>query len=343
MIYLVKCLFSEWDDESEEPVGTRVIYKIGFTDDLKTRMSNYFHSNPGYKLVCTIPGTQDHEKRLHYKFSNLRVNKDGLREWFERSQDILDFFKSKPTLEELDKLPKNPRREDWLYRERRREVKEINLNFFDSPEKADEYFTEVSNMLGDLLSKDTYLEYIRKGGVIDEEKIDDWLKRENDLKEGNVKEDIVEVISQFKSLTTIYDKLKLLCESNQDLVEEALPYLPPSEVSVYYFRRFGVKRLKALSYNATRLKEEVKRVDFDEDQLKGEIYKSFKEGDKVSLSSIKDKLKEIYERVGFNSTPKATDLEKYFEVKNVSIYEGVVEGKKKQSRGYLLIKKKVKI
>ncbi len=53
------------------------------------------------------------------------------------------------------------------------------------------------------------------------------------------------------------------------------------------------------------------------------------------LSSIKYRLDYLYKSISYTATPKATDLEKFFEIKNSSIYE---DGKK--IKCYTLLKKK---
>lgn len=63
-------------------------YKIGFTTDLKRRMSQYKTHNSDFKLLYIIKGNQ--EKELHEKFKEYKV----YSEWFDMCNDILSYFKT---------------------------------------------------------------------------------------------------------------------------------------------------------------------------------------------------------------------------------------------------------
>ena len=54
-----------------------------------------------------------------------------------------------------------------------------------------------------------------------------------------------------------------------------------------------------------------------EDDLKDIIYKEFLPDNKYSMSDIKLTLSKIYSSLGIVKTPKAVDLEKYFELKKI--------------------------
>jgi hypothetical protein len=69
--------------------------------------------------------------------------------------------------------------------------------------------------------------------------------------------------------------------------------------------------------------------------LISEIYKNFSEGDRISLSDIKEKIKNIYNIVGYQKGATASDIKEWFKVND--IYVTTKEGKR--SRGYNLIKK----
>ena len=79
---------------------------------------------------------------------------------------------------------------------------------------------------------------------------------------------------------------------------------------------------------------------FSQDLLKQEIYSNFKEGDKLSLVYIKNILTSIYSSVNYQSTPKATDLGNYFELKECLVPIIDIDGKKKRVRGYELLRSK---
>ena len=65
----------------------------------------------------------------------------------------------------------------------------------------------------------------------------------------------------------------------------------------------------------------------------------FKVGDKLTLSDIKIRLKNIYDEINYKAAPKGSDLENYFEIKEclIPVEEN---GKKKRVRGYELLSQK---
>lgn len=69
--------------------------------------------------------------------------------------------------------------------------------------------------------------------------------------------------------------------------------------------------------------------------LKGQIYKEFEIGKKYTRPYIKTVLGTIYNSLGIKLSPKAVDLENYFEVKKVQITNKET-GKK--DHGYLILK-----
>lgn len=70
-----------------------------------------------------------------------------------------------------------------------------------------------------------------------------------------------------------------------------------------------------------------------------DIYLAFSIGDRLSLVDIKSKLSLIYKYHNYSKNPKATDIQDYFEIKPAYITSIDKSGKKKQSRGFELIKK----
>ena len=70
------------------------------------------------------------------------------------------------------------------------------------------------------------------------------------------------------------------------------------------------------------------------DLVKNEFLKIFLIGEKYLLKDVKDIIKKIYINLNITKTPKATDLELYFNVKNCLIYNSET---KKQSRGYEIV------
>ena len=155
-----------------------------------------------------------------------------------------------------------------------------------------------------------------------------------------VNQEAAEFLKTYYSYKTLYEKLKSLCEYglSEDTIKIVLGQIPDDdEIKSYY--SLGPQRLKALGYSTTKIKRELGIVTFSWELLRQEIYSSFREGEKYTLSSLKLKLRDIYISINYQSTPKATDIEKWFKIKEVQNTE-IIDGKKKRVRYYELLKSK---
>ena len=152
-----------------------------------------------------------------------------------------------------------------------------------------------------------------------------------------VNQEVSEFLKVYTGLTTIYDKLKLLCEYGltQDAINIVLGQINDSDEIKSYYITLGPQRLKGMGYHITKIRKALGIITFSDELLEATIYNEFKVGDKITLSGIKDRLGYLYKSIGYDATPKAKDLENYFEVKNSSVYE---DGKK--IKCYTIIGKK---
>ena len=158
-----------------------------------------------------------------------------------------------------------------------------------------------------------------------------------------VNQEVSGFLKVYIGLTTIYDKLKLLCEYglSQDAIQIVLGQINDSDEIKSYYLALGPQRLKGMGYHITKIRKALGIVTFSDELLETTIYNEFKVGSKLVLSGIKDRLGYLYKSIGYDKTPKAKDLESYFEVK--LIYISILDettGKKKQTKGYELLKKK---
>ena len=143
------------------------------------------------------------------------------------------------------------------------------------------------------------------------------------------------------SYKTIYEKLRLLCEGkiSQEAIEIVLSQIPDSDEIKSYYTTLGPQRLYSLGYNVTKIKRELGVVTFSDELLYDSIYSEFKEGDRLLLPVIKEKLSSIYSSINYKKTPKAIDLVRWFEIKE-STMRTVINGNKKIVRYYELLKSK---
>ena len=158
-----------------------------------------------------------------------------------------------------------------------------------------------------------------------------------------VNQEVSEFMKEYFSKTTMYDKLRLLCEYglSEDAIKVVLAQISDSDEIKSYYTVLKPQRLKALGYSVTRIKKELGIVIFSPELLIQEVYSEFKEGEKYTLSDLKNKLSSIYSSINYQSTPKANDIEKYFEIKGIVTYEKDEKTRKrKQIRGYELLRSK---
>ena len=156
-----------------------------------------------------------------------------------------------------------------------------------------------------------------------------------------VNQEVSEFLKVYTGLTTIYDKLKLLCEYglSEDAIQVVLGQINDSDEIKSYYTSLSPDRLRSLSYNSTKIKKELGIATFNQELLESSIYLEFKIGDKLALSIIKDRLEYLYNSIGYNKTPKAKDLENYFNVKESSA-RVEIDGIKKIVKVYNIISKK---
>ena len=347
MLYLIK---SAGYKEEGEGMKYFPLLKIGYTEDSKKeiRYTNYRLHNPTFQVLYEIPGaTEDHEKRVQYRFRNLLFPDYG-REWFEYSEEIIEFFKNIKSLEELEKLPKgNTNKDKYLkYKKRIKNALSYLTDIVQGTKEFRELYEEICDILGDKIIDEPYImEYFES--KFGKEKVEKYNKIQESIRTGKLCEDDIinqqalEFLEKYNSLTEARKKLILLCESNleKEVVEIVLNQIPDSDYIKSYYQLLGPEKLKNLGYKRNNIERALGIVTFSWELLRDEIYSEFKEGDKLSLSNIKNRLEILYNSINYKATPKAIDLEKWFELKKCKITIEV-DGIKKRVDGYAFLKSK---
>ena len=339
MIYLVNVTY--YNKDTKEILD---LLKIGYTDNWDKRKSQYLLHNPGIQEVYLLGGgTEEQESKLHYKFKDFRF-KDYGNEWFYYKDEIVDYIKS-VTLEELDELPYpfTSRIKSGLAKEIVSKVITVE-NILDKKSVVEKYVNKMVNKLGkSVMEESSIFEYLENDPKIDNKNIELYRKIKN--RDGIVysTDDITNLevsnfIRDYESLTTIKDKLKLLCESglSKDAEKIILSQISDSDEIKSYYLALPKEKLRALSYNSTKIKKELGIVTFSQELLKECIFREFHVGDKLLLSDIKSRLSTLYKSINYNKSPKAVDILEFFTVKEFKTTV-LVDGKKKRSIGYLII------
>ena len=353
MIYLLRS--AECKDKENGEVEFFLSLKIGYTKDetadvtKNKRLLNYLTHNRTIKLLATIPNaTEEQEIKLHHKFRDKLWEGD---EWYNYDQEIIDYFRT-ITLEDLDNLPFSPN--SRIHTGLARSIVSKFLNYSNPTlisNRKEELDTYINRMISDIgkeiMSEDKIWEYLRNDKNIDNKQLDNYFTFLKNFEEGNFSEDpkinkeVILFFNNYDQLTQKRSKLKYLCECNldQDIIDIILSQIPDSDEIKSYYTTLGPKRLYELGYRSTNIKKELGILMFNPLVLENEIYFVFKEGERLSLVSIKSMLAKIYDTVSYKKTSKAIDICDYFEVKKCKIPIIDEQGNKKRTDGYELIKR----
>ena len=345
MIYLIES--SAFKRKEDGTIEYFQLLKIGYTDNSNRdiRYSQYKLHNPTCEILCEIlNATEEHEHKLHYKFKSYRYENYG-NEWFYYNEEIVNYIKT-VALEELDKLPNSPNKDMKNSLKGKKEAKKIISYLFDTKEEINNYLSTLSDKLGDTISYTTALDYISKDSTIDQSKLRNYYEIKNRSDTGIYTEDkelnieVLNFLKEYSRITIMYDKLRYLCESpiSQNAKEIVLAQMSDSDEIKSYYIALGPDRLKHLGYNVTYIKKELGIVTFSQELLINSIYSEFHIGEIYSLSNLKQKLTNIYDSINYSKVPKALDIQGYFEIKEVAVYEKKDDGKRRKIRCYKLIK-----
>ena len=143
--------------------------------------------------------------------------------------------------------------------------------------------------------------------------------RKNEFMVGdrNSQSQILDFFNEYEKLPNLYQKLKYLCEFNfeSDLIKTRVLDSITEKHFKEYYETLGPEGCRSCSYNITRINNKLNINTFDISLLTSEIYKTFKSGEKYSNKDLKDILGRIYNSVGYTKTPVASDLRKYFKLR----------------------------
>jgi hypothetical protein len=346
MIYLIKsACFKNVNDINCNEYET--ILKIGYTRDdrASVRLATYRTENPGAIPIYSIPGgTEQDEKNLHNHFK--KYLKYG-QEWFSYESEILEFFKTHTTKESLKELKiyhgnRNSRSFNKYRKERNRLIPELSKKYISKVlsnlEVSDKYFETIEYLqekLNELLEDSLDLNIV-----------DDYFKLSypniNFSEDHILDSDVSKVVDEIENnLSNFTDRMKYIYSLDFDsyFMKLILDNLSDSCYAKYYYS-ISKERASALKYQKGNLEKEYKEQKVNQtnvSQVIKDIKSRFKPGEKYSKSEIKETLRTVYESNGYNKTPKASDLEEYFELRLCKIFN---EFTGKRDHGFEIIKEK---
>lgn len=86
----------------------------------------------------------------------------------------------------------------------------------------------------------------------------------------------------------------------------------------YYYEALGVDRIKALNYKEKKLLNEI-HIMKTKNKIRHELHGIIHIGDRILTTDIQQTLRVVYDRLGIDKSPKATDLDEFFEIHPVKI------------------------
>ena len=347
MIYLIKSAGYGKDNNYID------LLKIGYTEDTKKegRFNAYKLHNPTCKILYELPElTEEDEKNIQYKFRKYLYIDYG-REWFEYNDEIVNFFKNPEVVKNIKNLPINPciiNKELTEFKNSVKEILGILLGISSNlPGKGRDnvksVFKEIlDKKLRDIDSVFEFLELKFDKSIID--KCKDLLECRKTGKYCNddiINQKISDFLKEYQKLGTFRSKLKYLCEYgfSDQVIGVVLDQIGEHDNIKSYYLALGPQKLRACGYNRYDIEKELGVVTFSQELLESIIYSEFKVGDKITLADIKDRLGYLYSSINYDATPKAKDLENYFNVKESSA-RVEIDGVKKVVKIYNIISRK---
>lgn len=132
-------------------------------------------------------------------------------------------------------------------------------------------------------------------------------------------EELEKFFNEYKEQGSRQYKLKYLCEYCEKVGNLSILQHIEEKRFCDYINILGLKGCKSDYYNVGKLDNKLKILSFDRTKIKEELSSVFEVDQSYTKADIKEKLSNIYKRLGYKAAPKATDLEEFFELKSCLI------------------------
>ena len=158
----------------------------------------------------------------------------------------------------------------------------------------------------------------------------------------NITDDIKKFLGDYDKIELRPSKLKFLCENYNkfsDLDKKAIL----ANIHEKRFREFltilGPSVCKSCGYNVTLLYKKLDIISFDNKKLISRVISEFEVGKSYSNIDIKERITQIYKELGYKGSPKASDINRFFNTKS----QKVRDNNNKRLNGLEIISKKEEI
>jgi len=300
--------------------------KIGYSKDFKERRNKYgygqYHRTVEVLYLYEGNFTLDDELKLKQYFKDYVLFG---REYLEFCPEVIDFFNTYDTTEKLiNKLStltiKSSRKYsvcpwliDYILQEHYN-----GLDISSKQQKRDEIIENLKNYSPEKQVSSACSIYRSI-----EDDVKKYIESKTNLE--NIDNNIRKLSIEFNNLKDEAIKLKFIVKLGdgedkltQDEIDLFFSYIPNNYRDYYDF--LGVEGIRAHRYNEAEIKREITKLSGNsqkEDQVREEIYRLFKVGNRYAKSDIKITLKNLYERLDYQKTAKASDLGEYFVLKDL--------------------------
>ena len=151
-------------------------------------------------------------------------------------------------------------------------------------------------------------------------------------------EELEKFFKEYKKQGHRQYKLKYLCEYCEKVGNLSILQHIEEKRFCEYINLLGLDVCRSLWYKISDLDKKLSILSFDKEKIKEELSKVFEVGQSYTKVDIKEKLSEIYKKLGYKASPKATDLSEYYEMKECLVNNGA-----KRSGGFKILKEKEEI
>lgn len=288
------------------------VIKIGFTKNLKKRLSTYYTHNGLYKVVKVLKGKEfdwECEQILHSYFADKRYDR---REFFVKDEELMKIILGIKTRDDIIKLRKNSysKWERLKFQKIFKSILAMNWDIIKTVCNED-----IDFVIDRILTKESY-------NKVEDINIFESVKNLFGVDILDYPEETKECINDFfnvyDKIDTRQKKLKFLCEKLPTFNEQEKTYILGSITETRfqeYIEVLGLEECKAQAYNTSLLNKKLDVLSFDKEKLNELILNEFKVGSTYPKSYIKSRLAELYDTVGYRATAKASDLGNLFTIK----------------------------
>jgi hypothetical protein len=291
MLYLLKS--PTFDSE-------RILYKVGFSDDFDRRLQSYQSSNPEIELITTKEG-DELDEYLSHKFLHRLKNIEFVKnEWYKvlfKDERLQEFFKT----------------DSGVLRKYMWNNKEDLIDCLDAS-----HWSQLAEALG-IQDDPLTIQFLKFFEKPKEDKIT--------IFRSSLDDDLKGILWDFPVNSAFEVRLKEYCRLRDENlafigVSIKLSNLFPKLEQYYSF--LGTAVCRAECYEEASIRRRISDIE-KSDIISEEIYKEFSLGLKYPLKFIKEKLREIYKRLGVFKTPKASDILEYFNVSEKKVTDKITK------------------